>query len=257
MKKKTILSSKIILIIGYISYSLFIVDFRFQKEEFLIKRNYNQNITAFKNAHKYFKNLPAVRLNFDKDNQIDLQVQSNYLFSNSDFKINDSLDNDFPSLMINDSIGLFQLDYKEFMVTDFKIIDSVLLIFTNDSVYNLREFWYLRYSGNQNTDNAKRIFDLVNIDSLEIEQIKIELRKLNCFGYEKDGNSIILNYRTNKIMADAFSYLLQNQTNDSLKIPQVFTREYGMLDSTIYWFHYETNLLIDYFDYMKLENREI
>ena len=136
-------------------------------------------------------------------------------------------------------------------------MDSVLFIFTNDSVYNLREFWYLRYSGNQNTDNAKRIFDLVNIDFMEIEQIKIELRKLNCFGYEKDGTSIILNYRTNKTMTDAFSYLILNQTNDSLKTPPVFTGKYGILDSTIYWFHYETNLLVDYFGYMKLENREI
>ena len=84
-----------------------------------------------------------------------------------------------------------------------------------------------------------------------------ELRKLNCFGYEKDGTSIILNYRANKAMIDAFSYLILNQTNDSLKTPPVFTGKYGILNSTIYWFYYESNLLADYFGYMKLENREI
>jgi hypothetical protein len=253
MKTRNFIIIGILILVISLLRSFFIIDFRYFKEEFLIKRNYNKNIDLFNKASQIFKNFPTLTINFDFDKNIDINFEKNLIKKNNEPSF--CYDYYSPTISVYDTVLYFNNQNFSSQILDFMIEDSNLKIILLDSVLNTNtEKVKFVYSGKMKSDKFQEILKLADLKMTKIERIKDELRKFNCFGYSKFSNGeLILNYRTDGI--NSFSYLFAN--NDSIieKIDNDIGR-HGKIKSDIYWIQIG-NQLVDYIPYLKLKNKEI
>ncbi len=255
MKKKVIQISIISIIIVLIVRSAFLLEIRLVKEEFLIKWNYRIHSEQFDNLKSFFIQLPDVELNFL--NKEDLEI--NYHCYKEDKTLNtyeqNSCDNTF-SLFLTDTLAYGTKRDFGFIVLDIYKENGKIIINTVDSVFAIKTPCTIRYTGNLKSNMADRIIEIIGIDINMINEIRQNLKALNCFGYSKDNKgNVLINYRTAGIMFDTFSYLLMLPDNTFLDIPYQGLVS-GKLDNNFYWIHHE-GIHVSYFSYMKLKNRKI
>ena len=247
-----------VLILLVILHQAFVIDFRFAKEDFLIKRNYNKNIQHFSDISKDFKAFPRLRIDFAKEDFIDLLLSSQDLFSSHYAKQTDSSSGYFyPDnswLEVTDTSAILHHEAQQYLCSDFWRVDSSLIVKTRDSIFNISSLWQISYEGYLKTNQLSQVYNSTNLNSVIITKIKNKLISLNCFGYEKNYNDdLIINYRGNGI--DFFSYLILGDTIDNTFFDNCYTT-YGKISSNLYWYHNE-RIHVSYTPYLKLRSRKI
>ncbi len=256
MKRKVIIISIIIsIIIVLIIRSTFLLEIRLIKEEFLIKWNYRIHSEQFDNLKSFFIQLPDVELNFL--NKEDLEI--NYHCHKEDKVLNtygqNSYDNTF-FLFLTDTLAYGTKRNFGFIVLDIYKENGKIIVNTADSTFTIKTPCTIQYTGNLKSNMADRILEIVGTDVNMIDEIRQNLKTLNCFGYSKDSKgNVLINYRTTGIMFDTFSYLLLLPNNAFLDISYKGLVS-GKLDNNFYWIHHE-GIQVSYFSYMKLKNRKI
>lgn len=242
-----------LILIFLILRTIFIVDFRFAKEEFLIKWNYSKNTEAFQNAKPFLFDLPHVDINFI--NRTDLEI----ILSERDevFNTSDTFYENVFTMFVSDTSTHYFYNHTGDEITNFWLAENSIHIQSADSTFLIPKNFTINYRGSLTTDNSQKALEIFGLDFETINQIRDELRKLNCFGYQRDymGN-IIIHFRTNfSSMFDVFSYLLIKPENSGKDI-SYFNSKKGKIDNDIFWFHFEY-LHVNYLKYMKLSNRKI
>jgi len=242
-----------LILIFLILRTIFIVDFRFAKEEFLIKWNFSKNTEAFQNAKPFLFDLPNVDINFI--NRTDLEI----ILSERDEVINtsDTLYDNVFTMFVSDTSTHYLDNHTGDEITNFWLAENSIHIQSADSTFLIPKNFTINYSGTLTTDNSQKALEIFGLDFETINLIRDELGKLNCFGYQRDymGN-IIIHFRTNfRYMFDVFSYLLILPENIGKDI-DYFNSKNGKIDNDFYWFHFE-EIHVSQFKYMKLSNRTI
>lgn len=254
--KKIIAITLPVLIVWIILHQLFIIDFRFAKEEYLIKRNYHKNILQFTDLSKELEVFPKLRIDFSKGNHIDLSISSIDLFESHHEKYVES-NMTYPEiswLELTDTSRFLYHKNHQLLVFDFWKIDSNLFVKSQDSIIKINTPWQLSYKGYLKTNQINQVYNIANINEEIIGEIKNKLISLNCFGYEKSLNEdLIINYRGNGI--DFFSYLILNDTINNSFFNNSYT-SYGKISSNLYWYNNE-RIHVSYTPYLKLRSRNI
>lgn len=239
----------------YMLRIFFIVDFRFKKEELLIKWNYYKNAEVFRNAEAFLFDLPELEINFM--NKTDLEIT----LSQRDDKFNDCshtlLDKVF-TLFISDTSAHYRYRNTNDDILNFWLEEKKIVVQNADSTFVIPGNFTINYKGNLTSDNSLKAKEIFCIDIETINLMRNEFRKLNCFGYKRDymGN-VILFYRTvsSNLLLDVFSYVMLLPENKREDI-DYFISKNGKINDTLYWFHDE-HLHVNYLNYMKLNNRII
>jgi len=255
MKKQTFFYITIfgLILIFFILRTIFIVDLRFAKEEFLIKWNYSKNTEAFQNAKPFLFDLPNVDINFINRTDLEINLSQG---DESIYKSDILYDNVF-TMFISDTSTNYYYRQTGDEITNFWLVENKIKVQTIDSTFIVPKNFTIKYMGSLTSGNSQKALEVFRLDIETITEIRDELRKLNCFGYNRDykGN-IIIHFRTNfSSMFDVFSYLLLLPENIGKDI-SYFDSKYGKIDNDFYWFHFE-HLHVNYLKYMKLINRTI
>ena len=250
--KPLIYSCSIMLIfIVFLLRAIFITEIRFIKEEYLIKKNYNQNIENFQKSKSFLHKLPDLEINFINKTDVEIQYRPK-----ENRKLN-LLESNLYFLFISDTSAY--LKYKDFggAIVDFWIENNSIKIKNADSIHTVAENFNIQYIGNLKSNNSERILEIIEIDTQTINRTRDILRGLNCFGYSKDlyGNIIIHFRTTENYMFDVFSYVLIPPMNHRNEI-HYFQSKHGKINNSIYWYHFE-NIHVSYSPYMRLSNRNI
>ena len=244
----------------YALYILFIPDVRMLKEAYLIKSNYRNNKEQFNFASKDFETFPNISLNFGEDGFIDLRTRGFILYDVFS-KLNiDSLNKNelIPWIDIDDSTA--RLVYKDYVysIQNFDYVDSALHVATTDGqFFQFDKIWTISYTGFGTSEFVPLVYEASNLDSNKIEEVKAQLRKRNCFGYDRYDENLILHFRSNRrFMIDAYSYC---ELKDPTKLPEFLEKsfDYGKLNNNTYWFYNEVFGMISYDPWLVLHNREI
>lgn len=230
----------------------YILDLRRYKEKFLIERNYEQNTDNFKLAKERFEIYPKCRVNYDSNNFIDITKHSEFTSEVEEEDFEYAIRR--PYISITDTVSFLSLNNRHYIISGLYYIDSTLSIETLDSTFRFREDWYLSYSGYQKSDLFEQTLKVIELDKGMIESIKHELKKLNCFGYSRSTDYLILDFRTNYIMTDTYSYWFDINENNQFFNDTMLP--YGQLDKGVYWFHNE-RIHVNYRPYLKLRNPKI
>lgn len=238
-----------LILIFFILRSIFIVDLRFAKEEFLIKRNYSKNTEAFQNAKPFLFDLPQVDINFINRTDIEINLSQRDTL--------DMLYDNVFTMFISDTSTNYYYKQTGDEINNFWLIENKIKVQTTDSTFIVPKNFTINYNGSLTSENSQKALEVFGIDIETIAEIRDELRELNCFGYNRDymGN-IIIHFRTNdSSMFDVFSYLLLLPENIGTNI-SYFNSQYGKIDKDFYWFHFE-HIHLSYLKYMKLISRTI
>jgi hypothetical protein len=242
-----------IILIFFILRAFLIVDFRFAKEEFLIIRNYSKNTEAFQNAKPFLFDLPHVDINFINkfDLEIDLSQRDELIYKPDMFY------EDVFTMFVSDTSTNYYYKQTGDEIINFWLVENKIKIQTIDSTFLIPKYFTINYRGTLSSDNSQKALEVFGLDFETLNEIRDELRKLNCFGYSRDYNgNIVIHFRTNfSYMFDVFSYLLLLPENIEQEISH-FNSKYGKIDNDIFWFHFEY-LHLSYLPYMKLSNRTI
>ena len=253
MKKKwkIILLSGLILLIGWIIISYFITNLRFVKEEFLIKSNYNQNKLLFEKSISILDTIPYIDINFRGDSMIVLEIDKRVPFSDTV----DYFSSNYPPIISISKEGKdFSIDNYLYPLSDFWFTDSTLFVNTPDSVFKVYNEWIFRYDGYRDDSMLDKILNYEGLSEQRITDIQNILREINCSGVEKiKSGNFIINYRTNYLLIDAFSYKIITSASDTSDDLHDVLTEHEKLDENIYWFHY-WRIPVDYFGYLKFDN---
>ena len=254
--KRIILIVLPILILWFIIHYYFAIDFRFAKEKFLIKRNYEKNIQYFSNLSTDFETYPKLRIDFAENDFFELFLSSQDLFVSHNQKDTNSIYY-YPEiswLEITDTNMIFHHEVKQYQGLNFWISDSLLSVKTGDSILEISSLWQISYKGYSKTKHLNQIYKVMGLDKSMVSEIKDKLIRLNCFGYEKNiNNDLILNHRGNGI--DFFSYLILNDSTDNSFLNNSPT-VYGKISSNLYWYNNE-RFHVSYSPYLKLRSRKI
>ena len=243
------------LILCVFIYDRFIDDYRVIKENYLIKRNFKNNQEQFAKVYNAFKGFPDIDINFNTNNYIDLCILKGVRI---DSMQSDDwyFSNPIPFLYITDTSAYFNYKDTVHIVHSYKEINDELTVETTFKTFHIDQGWQLNYYGYGKTKFITDIYKTANLDEKIVNTIKSELRKVNCFGYEKVNNGIILYYRTNPFFTDLYSYCILNNVE---QVPKYIEKSFyhGKLDSNTYWFYYEKLPLVSYTPWLKLYNRDI
>jgi hypothetical protein len=233
----------------------YIVDFRFKKEELLIKWNYYKNAEAFQNAKAFLYGLPDLEINFM--NRTDLEINLSQIDDEFNYCSYIFYDNVF-TLFISDTSTHYIYQNTSDEIINFWLEEEKIIVQSADSTFLIPKNFTVNYRGNLTSSNSQKAKEIFGLNIETINHIRDEFRKLNCFGYHRDymGN-IIIYFRTvsSSIILDVFSYLLILPENNGIDI-DYFKSKNGRINNDFYWYHGE-HLHINYFDYMKLNNRII
>ena len=229
------------------------MDFRFAKEEFLIKRNYSKNTEAFQSAKPFLFDLPHLDINFI--NRTDLEINLSQI-DELIYKPDMLYDNVF-TMFISDTSTHYYYKQTGDEIINFWLVENKIKVQTTDSTFLIPKNFTINYMGSLTSENSQKALEVFGLDYETLNEIRDELRKLNCFGYSRDNNgNIIIHFRTNfSSMFDVFSYLLLLPENIGKDI-DYFNSKNGKIDNDLYWFHFE-HLHVNYLKYMKLSNRTI
>ena len=210
------------------------------KEEYLIKRNYINNVEIFKRTVQDFNSFQNLSIDFAEDNYMDA-FKSGFQYLNTDsiniYKLYEQ--GTIGQVKLNDSIASLDYNNEQYAIESFKIDNSKIKIkLVSDTIIFIDKYWSFRYKGNCKSDLFPEILDALDMNTDLLEELKNQLRRRNCFGFSNNYNRISLHFRsprTLKMLVCSYSYCIfkNNKYNDDFF---EVNYDYGKLDEDFYWF---------------------
>jgi len=252
-----ILIALIILWVGFKIINPELIDL---KEQYLVKRNFRDNIEVFKRTISDFKTYQNISIDFGDGNYMD-SFTSGFQFLDSDST--DFLrlyeQGEIGQLKINDSTATLDYRNNQYGIQSFKVNDSQIEIKLDfDSILVLDSKWTIDYEGHGTAELFPELLNSLRLDTDSLEDLKIKLRQRNCFGFSNDKDKVILHFRSPKnlkLLVCSYSYCIfrHNDFNGDFFDG---TFDYGQLDENIYWYFNDAIQIISLFP-SGYENREI